>query len=113
MSENMLTFSCSLRGVTSAEYAIDTSDVSPQHQPPFAQSPSAQYQIMKTEMQNMLTQGILDPSSSPWRAPCLLVKKKPENGIPVPPRLVCDYRRLNEVTKPDVYPLRNIETLYD
>ena len=37
----------------------------------------------------------------------------PENGVPVSPRLVYDYRRLNKVTKPDVYPLPNIETLLD
>ena len=61
----------------------------------------------------MPTQGILEPSSSPWGAPCLLVKKKPENGMPVPPRLVYDYCRLNKVTKPDVYPLPNSETLLD
>ena len=100
------------RGVASPEHTIDTGDASPQYQPPFAQSP-AQLQIVKTEIQNMLTQGILEPSSSPWGAPCLLAKKKPENGILVPPRLVYDYRRLNKVTKPDVYPFPNIETLLD
>ena len=78
----------SFRGVASPEHTTDTGDPSPQYQPPFAQSP-AQLQIMKTEMQNRLTQGIL------------------------PPRLVYDYRRLNKVTKPDVYPLLNVETLLD
>ena len=75
------------RGVTTPEHSIDTGDAPPQYQPPYAQSPS-QLQIMKAEIQKMLEQEILEHSSSPWSAPCLLVKKKPENGLPVPPRLV-------------------------
>ena len=95
------------RGVASPEHTIDTGDASPKYQPPFAQSPT-QLQIMKIEIQNKVTQGIQEPSSLPWGAPCLLVKKKPENGIPVPPRLVYDYHRLNKVTKPEVYPFQTL-----
>ena len=36
----------------------------------------------------MVEQNILEPSTSPWGAPCLLVKKKPEHGLQVTPRLV-------------------------
>ena len=31
----------------------------------------------------------------------------------ISPRLVADYRKLNKVTKPDVYPLPNIQTVLD
>ena len=93
--------------VVSPEHTIDTGDASPKYQPLFAQSP-AQLQIMKIEIHNMVTQRIQEPSSLPWGAPCLLVKKNPENGIPVPPRLVYDYHRLNKVTKPDVYPFQTL-----
>ena len=61
----------------------------------------------------MIEQDILEPSNSPWGAPCLLVKKKSEHGMKMSPRLVVDYRKLNKVTKPDVYPLPNIQTLLD
>ena len=98
------------RGVTTPEHTIDTGDAPPQYQPPYAKSPM-QLQIVKAEIQKMLEQGILEPSSSPWGAPCLLVKKKPENGLPVLQKLVYDYCRLSKVTIPDVYPLPNIETL--
>ena len=47
--------------------------------------------------------GLMEPCSSPWAAPVLLVKKS--NGAW---RLVCDYRKLNEVTKSDNYPLPDI-----
>ena len=59
----------------------------------------------------MIEQDILEPSNSPWGAPCLLVKKKSEHGMKISPRLVDDYRKLNKVIKPDVYPLPNIQTL--
>jgi hypothetical protein len=36
----------------------------------------------------MVEQNILEPSTSPWGAPCLLVKKKTEHGLQVTPRLV-------------------------
>lgn len=88
------------QGVTSPEHTIDTGDAPPQYQPPYAQS-LPQLQIMKTEIQKMIEQGILEPSSSPWGALCLLVKKISENGVPVSPRLVADYRRLNKVKCPN------------
>ena len=61
----------------------------------------------------MLEQNILEPSTSPWGAPCLLVKKKTEHGRQVAPRLVWDYRKLNNVTKSDVYPLPHVQMILD
>ena len=55
----------------------------------------------------------MEPSTSPWGAPCLLVKKKIEHGLQVAPRLVSDYRKLNKVTKPNVYPLPHVHVILD
>ena len=56
----------------------------------------------------MLDNGIIRPSSSPWNAPVILVKKKDDSM-----RFVCDFRGLNDVTKKDSYPLPHIRDVID
>ena len=56
----------------------------------------------------MLENDIIRPSSSPWNAPVILVKKK-DNSM----RFVCDFRGLNDVTKKDTYPLPHIRDVLD
>ena len=53
----------------------------------------------------MERRGIIERFFSPWASPVLLVKKKPDGTW----RFCVDYRKLNSVTKMDLYPIPNIE----
>ena len=45
----------------------------------------------------MVEQNILEPSTSPWGAPCLLAKKKTEHGLQVAPRLVDKLIKIDQI----------------
>jgi len=63
---------------------------------------------LKTQLQELLQKGFIQPSSSPWGCPALFVKKKYQTL-----RLCVDYRPLNEVTIRNKYPLPRIDLLFD
>jgi len=55
---------------------------------------------------DLLDQGIITPSTSPWSAPMLLVPKKDGTMRPV-----IDYRRLNKLTIPEPFPIPSLRLL--
>ena len=59
-------------------------------------------------IKDMLDQGVVVPSASPWASPIVLVAKKDGST-----RFCMDYRKLNAVTKLDVYPLPRIDDSLD
>src|SRR3954471_2586952 len=63
---------------------------------------------LKKQLKEQLEKGFIRPSSSSWAAPILFVMKKDASK-----RLVMDYRSLNEVTIKNMYPLPNINDLFD
>ena len=63
---------------------------------------------IESQIQEMLKNGIIRPSASPWNSPTILVKKKDGST-----RFVCDFRGLNDVTKKDTYPLPHIRDIID
>ena len=63
---------------------------------------------LKKQVQELEDLGFVRPSTSPWGAPVLFVKKK--DGIF---RLCIDYRELNKVTIKNKYPLPRIDDLFD
>lgn len=63
---------------------------------------------IREQVKQMLADDIIQPSTSPWASPVVLVKKK--DGTL---RFCVDYRKLNRVTKKDVYPLPRIDDSLD
>ena len=103
----LMSSQCEL-GVTSVvQHSIDTGDHRPIWQPvrrmPLALRPQEDKLVRE-----MLTQGVIQPSSSPWASPVVFVRKK--DGTM---RFCVDYRRLNSVTKLDEFPLPRIDDALD
>ncbi|KAL4295736.1 hypothetical protein GQ457_12G011360 [Hibiscus cannabinus] len=63
---------------------------------------------LKKQLEELQNKGFIRPSTSPWGAPVLFVKKKDGSM-----RLCIDYRQLNQVTIKNKYPLPRIEDLFD
>jgi hypothetical protein len=63
---------------------------------------------LKKQIDELLENGYIITSTSPWVAPVLFVEKKEGTK-----RMCIDYRSLNEVTIKNKYPLPKIEDLFD
>lgn len=66
------------------------------------------FQEVKQHVQDLVAQGVLKESCSPWASPAVVVMKK-DGSV----RFCCDYRRLNNVTHRDAYPLPRVEESLD
>ena len=89
------------------QHEIDTGEHSPMKQH-FRRVPFVHREKISQMVDDMLEKGIIQPSSSPWASPIVLVPKK-DGQL----RFCVDYRRLNSVTKKDQYPLPPIEDTLD
>ncbi|MCO5585991.1 hypothetical protein L7F22_039928 [Adiantum nelumboides] len=63
---------------------------------------------LKEQLKQLIEQGFIRPSTSPWGAPVLFQKKK-DGSL----RLCIDYRGLNQVTVKNKYPIPRIDELLD
>ena len=74
-------------------------------------------QIHKTEIEkqvnSLLNSHIIRPSASPYNSPVWIVPKKSNSSGEPRWRMVIDYRKLNEKTVGDAYPLPNITEILD
>nr|GEV66801.1 retrotransposable element Tf2 [Tanacetum cinerariifolium] len=74
---------------------------------PYRLAPS-KLKDLSDQLKELSKKGFIRPSSSPWGAPVLFVKKKDESF-----RMCIDYRELNKLTVKNRYPLPRIDDLFD
>lgn len=86
---------------------IDTGDAPPFKQKVSRMSPQKEAEV-NAQIDRMLANGIIKPSSSPWSSRVLLVKKKDGTY-----RFVVDFRALNDLTKKDSYPMPKVHDVID
>ena len=70
--------------------------------------PVAKQVIADREVERMLKDDVIEPSNSPWASPIVLVTKK-DGSV----RFCVDYRKVNELTCKDAYPLPRIDETLD
>ncbi|GKA26958.1 putative reverse transcriptase domain-containing protein [Tanacetum coccineum] len=74
---------------------------------PYRLAPS-ELKELSDQLKELSEKGFIRPSSSPWGAPVLFVKKKDGSF-----RMCIDYRELNKITVKNRYPLLIINDLFD
>ncbi|GJS76069.1 putative reverse transcriptase domain-containing protein [Tanacetum coccineum] len=90
------------------EFQIDlVPDVAPVARAPYRLAPSEMKELAE-QLQELSDKGFIRPSSSPWGAPVLFVKKKDRSF-----RMCIDYREPNKLTVKNRYPLPRIDDLFD
>ncbi|GJT43889.1 putative nucleotidyltransferase, ribonuclease H [Tanacetum coccineum] len=74
---------------------------------PYRLAPS-ELEELSGQLKELQDKGFIRPSSSPWGAPILFIKKKDGSF-----RMCIDYRELNKLTIKNRYPLPRIDDLFD
>ncbi|GJU10813.1 putative reverse transcriptase domain-containing protein [Tanacetum coccineum] len=90
------------------EFQIDLiPGAAPVARAPYRLAPSEMKELSE-QLKELSCKGFIRPSSSPWGAPVLFVKKKDGSF-----RMCIDYRELNKLTVKNRYPLPRIDDLFD
>ncbi|XP_060075036.1 uncharacterized protein LOC132554744 [Ylistrum balloti] len=92
---------------TLVTHTIKTTNKKPIRQQPY-RIPQSKRGEVKRIIDEMLEKGQISPSSSPYSAPVVLVEK-PDKSI----RLCVDYRKLNDITEFDGYPIPRIDEIFE
>lgn len=90
---------------TQLPHVIVTGDHPPISARPYYRTIEQRKQL-QTEVDKLLLDNIIRPSTSPWSSPVIL-KKKPDGTF----RFLVDFRRLNSITKKDAFPQPTAEEL--
>ena len=96
-----------LKLVTNMHHCIVTNETLSVRRKPYHFQHAWHSEVDK-QIQEMLDNGIIRPSSSPWNSPIILVKKKDDLM-----RFLCDFRDLTDVKKKNSHPLPHIPDVID
>ena len=88
-------------------HRIDTGAARPIRRP-LCRFPPAHVEAISNEVDKLLTQGVIEPASSPWASNVVLVRKRDRSY-----RCCIDYRQLNNVTIKDAYPVPRMDSCLD
>ena len=89
------------------EHDVDVGDSAPIKQHPYRVSPMKK-ELLDKEVQYMLENDIIEESQSNWSSPCILVPKR-DGGF----RFCTDFRKINDKTKSDSFPIPRIADCID
>ena len=89
------------------EHNVDVGDSAPIKQHPYRVSPMKK-ELLDKEVQYMLQNDIIEESQSNWSSPCILVPKH-DGGF----RFCTDFRKVNDKTKSDSFPIPRIADCID
>jgi hypothetical protein len=92
---------------TIVHHTIEVGNSRPIMQRPYRKTPM-QEKIIADMCEQFYREKIIRPSQSPWSSPVVLQKKKDGSW-----RFCVDYRKLNEVTEKDNYPLPRVQEIFD
>ena len=111
VNEYLDVFPEEISGIThdrAVEFSIELlPGTAPISKAPYRMAP-VELKELKEQLAELLEKGFIRPSTSPWGAPVLFMKKK--DGTM---RMCIDYRELNKVTMKNRYPLPRIDDLFD
>ena len=88
-------------------HRIDTADHRPIRQQ-LRRYPPAHLEAIDEHLNDMLTQGVIEPAASPWASNIVLAKKK-DGSL----RCCIDFRQVNDITRKDAYPLPRTDQCLD
>lgn len=94
------------------QHEIPTTSSEPIHTKSY-RFPEVHKEEVQTQINKMLDEGIVKPSMSPWSSPIWVVPKKIDASGQRKWRVVIDYRKLNDITIGDSYPIPNISEILD
>ena len=111
ISKNRDAFAVSMQNLGKTElhyHRIDTGNARPVAQRFYRTSPKMRKE-MENQIKELLENGLIEPSTSEWRSPVVMLKKPGDAGY----RFAIDYRKVNAVSERTSFPLPRLDDVWD